>query len=175
MNPVSNTAFFTCGARAEDADKPRPICNDIYAERFLEEDGLAIYRQFKKESRPASSIVARHRLIDDLLRERLDQNKDTAVVIIGAGFDSRAFRLKGGRWIEIDEPQVVERKNRILPAADSRNPLRRIAIDFASEALADKLPPFSADTPVVVVMEGIFIYLDGAQKKATFEDRKSVV
>lgn len=169
MNPVSDTAFLTCGARADDADKLRPICNDRYAGRFLEEDGLAIYRQFKKEPGPLASIVARHRLIDDLLRERIDQNGNTAVVIIGAGFDSRAFRLKGGRWTEIDEPQVVERKNRILPASDSANPLRRIAIDFANEALADKLPPYSADTPVVVVMEGIFVYLSPAQRKATFD------
>lgn len=168
MNPVSDTAFFTCGARAEDAEKTKPVCNDYYAERFLEGDGLAIYQQFKKETGPMASIVARHRLIDDLLRERIAENSNTAVVIIGAGFDSRAFRLKGGRWTEIDESQVVERKNRILPAADCGNPLRRIVIDFSTEALADKLPPFSADTPVVVVMEGIFVYLDETQRQANF-------
>ncbi|HEX7643705.1 MAG TPA: SAM-dependent methyltransferase [Burkholderiaceae bacterium] len=167
MNPVSDTAYLTCGARAEDAAKAKPVCGDSYAARFLAGAGEAVYRQFKREAGPVASIVARHRLIDDLLRERIAGNSDTAVVIVGAGFDSRAFRLKGGRWIEIDEAQVIEHKNRVLPAGDCRNPLRRIAIDFAQEALIDKLPPFGATTPVVVVMEGIFFYLDENQRNAT--------
>jgi methyltransferase (TIGR00027 family) len=168
MNPVSDTAYFTCGARADDAAKAQPICGDRYAARFLAGPGEAIYDQFKEDSRTLSSIVVRHRMIDELLRERIAGNPDTAVVILGAGYDSRAFRLDGGRWIEIDETQVIERKNAILPAADCRNPLRRIVIDFATEALTDKLPPFSADTPVVVVMEGIFFYLSDEQRNTTF-------
>ncbi len=167
MNPVSDTAYLTCGARAEDAAKANPVCGDRYAARFLAGPGEAIYRQFKKESGPIASVVVRHRLIDDLLRERIAGNANTAVVIVGAGFDSRAYRIDGGRWIEIDEPQVIDRKNALLPSADCRNPLRRIAIDFAQEALADKLPPFAASTPVVVVMEGIFFYLDDSQRNAT--------
>jgi methyltransferase (TIGR00027 family) len=167
MNPVSDTAYLTCGARAEDAQKAKPICGDRYAERFLVGPGEAIYREFKKESGPVASIVARHRLIDDMLRERIAGKANTAVVIIGAGFDSRAYRIGGGRWIEIDEPQVIERKNPLLPVADCRNPLRRIAIDFAQESLADKLPRFAAGIPVVIVMEGIFFYLNESQRNAT--------
>lgn len=168
MNAVSRTAYLTCGARAEDAAKAKPVCGDRYAARFLAGEGESIYRQFKREAGPIASIAARHRMIDDLLRERIAGNPDTAVVIIGAGFDSRAYRIEGGRWIEIDEAQVLERKNAVLPSGDCRNPLRRIVIDFAAEALADKLPPFSPETPVVIVMEGIFIYLDGTQRRATF-------
>ncbi len=167
MNPVSDTAYLTCGARAEDAAKLSPVCGDRYAARFLAGPGEAIYRQFKREAGPVASIVARHRLIDDILRERIAGNANTAVVIVGAGFDSRAYRIEGGRWIEIDEPQVIERKNAVLPTADCRNPLRRVAIDFAHETLADKLPPFAAGTPVVIVMEGIFFYLDDHQRNAT--------
>ncbi len=167
MNPVSHTAYFTCGARAEDATKDKPVCGDRYAARFLAGTGEAVYRQFKTEAEPVASIVVRHRLIDDLLRERIAGNPDMAVVLVGAGFDSRAFRMEGGRWIEIDEASVIEHKNNVLPASDCRNPLRRIAIDFAREALVDKLPPFAASTPVVIVMEGIFIYLDDDQRNAT--------
>lgn len=167
MNPVSDTAYFTCGARADDAQKANPVCGDRYASRFLGETGNAVYQQFRKESGPMASIVARHRLIDDLLRERIAGNPDTAIVLLGAGFDSRAFRLDGGRWIEIDEQQVIERKDAVLPTSDCRNPLRRIAIDFSKETLIDKLPPFAATNPVVVVMEGIFFYLDDVQRDAT--------
>ncbi|HEY8024791.1 MAG TPA: class I SAM-dependent methyltransferase [Burkholderiaceae bacterium] len=163
MNPISDTAFLTCGARAADAAATKPICGDSYAHRFLDERGQQVFEKFKSEKGPLASIVARHRLIDDLLRARIADDKATNVVIIGAGFDTRAFRLEGGNWAEIDEPQVVDLKNRVLPAERAANPLRRIAIDFAGEELANKLPTVAPGSPVVVVMEGIFIYLDEQQ------------
>jgi O-methyltransferase involved in polyketide biosynthesis len=51
---------------------------------------------------PTSRVID---IIDDLLREELVANPNLTVVIIGAGFDTRAFRLQGGTWIELDEPQ----------------------------------------------------------------------
>jgi len=30
MNPISNTAFFTCGSRVEDTERRPPICDDIF-------------------------------------------------------------------------------------------------------------------------------------------------
>jgi methyltransferase (TIGR00027 family) len=127
---------------------------------FMNEDGLRILEAFKDETRPNASNVARHRIIDDLLRQELLTNPSLSVVIIGAGFDSRAFRLKGGTWIELDEPQVIAYKNERLPASESENELHRIAIDFASDSLAEKLAPFATRTPVVVVIEGVFMYLE---------------
>jgi len=167
MNPVSDTAFLTCGARAQDAATAKPVCGDSYAGLFMTEHGKQVFEKFRDDERPLASLVARHRLIDDLLRARIAANADTAVVIIGAGFDTRAFRLGGGRWTEIDEPQVIDLKNRTLPAEGAGHPLRRIAIDFSSEALAAKLPPVAPGSPVVVVMEGIFIYLSEEQIAAT--------
>jgi methyltransferase (TIGR00027 family) len=163
MNPVSDTAFLTCGARAEDAAKARPICGDSYASLFMTEHGKQVFEKFGDDDRPLASLVARHRLIDDLLRARIAANGATSVVIIGAGFDTRAFRLGGGNWTEIDEPQVIDLKNRTLPAERAGHPLQRIAIDFSNEALAAKLPSVAPGSPVVVVMEGIFIYLSEEQ------------
>jgi len=163
MNPVSDTAFLTCGARAEDAAKAKPVCGDSYAGLFMTDHGKQVFEKFKDDQRPLASLVARHRAIDDLLRARIAANADTSVVIIGAGFDTRAFRLGGGNWTEIDEPQVIDLKNRTLPAERAARPLRRIAIDFSGEALAAKLPSVAPGSPVVVVMEGIFIYLSEEQ------------
>src|SRR6185295_531104 len=115
------------------------------------------------------SNVARHRLIDDLLREELATNPNLTVVIIGAGFDTRAFRLKNGTWIELDEPQVIAYKEERLPAANSENELQRISIDFATESLEQKLAPFSGRNPVTVVIEGVFMYLEEAAIEQTLQ------
>lgn len=161
MKPISQTAFYCCGVRMQDAEREQPVCGDVYAKAFMNEDGLRIFEQFKDETGPNSSNVARHRIIDDLLRQELAAHPDLPVVIIGAGFDSRAYRLKGGTWVELDEPQVIAYKNERLPAADTQNELHRVAIDFSTESLADKLSPFAGrGGPVVVVVEGVFMYLE---------------
>ena len=162
MKPISKTAFYCCGVRMQDAEREQPVCGDTYAKAFMNEEGLRILEAFKDETRPNMSNVARHRIIDDLLREELSANPDLTVVIIGAGFDTRAFRLHGGRWVELDEPQVITYKDERLPAATSENELQRISIDFATESLEQKLAAFSNRSPVTVVIEGVFMYLEEA-------------
>ena len=40
-NPVSVTAFWVLAARYADATRPRPVANDPFAERFMDEDARA--------------------------------------------------------------------------------------------------------------------------------------
>jgi len=96
MNPISQTAFYCCGIRMQDAQSGHPICDDRYAARFMDERGLEIFRRFGGERRPNASNVARARYIDDLLRSYLAQDPHLQIVLLGCGFDSRAFRLSGG-------------------------------------------------------------------------------
>jgi methyltransferase (TIGR00027 family) len=162
MKPISKMAFYCCGVRMQDAECDNPVCGDVYAKVFMNEEGLRILEAFKGETMPNAANVARHRIIDDLLREELAADPRLCVVIIGAGFDSRAYRLKGGTWVELDEPQVVAYKNERLPAADCENELQRIAIDFSTDSLEEKLHAFSGREPVAVVIEGVFMYLEEA-------------
>lgn len=159
MKPISKTAFYCTGARALDARRKRPLCGDVYAERFMDEEAWRIFQPFRRFRGPNASNATRHRILDDLLRARLSRNPELRVVLVGAGFDSRAFRLEGGRWLELDEPQVFAFKEPRLPAASAPNPLLRVPIDFATERLADKLAPFAEAGPVAVVVEGVLMYL----------------
>ncbi|HEY0376017.1 MAG TPA: SAM-dependent methyltransferase [Pyrinomonadaceae bacterium] len=160
MKPISKTAFYCCGVRMQDAERGSPVCGDVYAKVFMNEDGLRILEAFKDETNPNASNVARHRIIDELLRAELLADPSLRVVIIGAGFDSRAYRLEGGAWVELDEPQVIAYKNERLPASGCKNELQRIAIDFSTDSLEEKLSPFSGRDPVAVVIEGVFMYLE---------------
>jgi methyltransferase (TIGR00027 family) len=167
MNPISNTAFYTCAIRAADAANLNPIGDDSYAHLFMNDIGNAIAAQIKAPPKSTVSVVVRHRIIDDLLRGQLAVHPDTVIIILGCGFDTRAFRIPGGHWYEIDEPQVIEFKNAQLPASPWRNPLQRISINFSEGHLEDYLPKVTGSAPVVVVMEGIFYYLNEQQIDAT--------
>ncbi|MGZ3239210.1 MAG: class I SAM-dependent methyltransferase [Burkholderiaceae bacterium] len=151
----------------DDARQSHPVCGDAYAKVFMDEYGMRIYDMFKDEVHCNASMLVRHRIIDDVLRQQLLSNPDLCVITIGAGLDSRPYRLTGGRWFELDEPAVVAYKNERLPAAKCRNQLERISINFCVDLLEDKLAPIATEEPVIIIMEGVFIYLSEDEIKET--------
>jgi len=163
LKPVSKTAYYCCGVRALDARGSHSVCGDQYAERFMTPEAWAIFEPFRGFHAPNASNVARHRMIDDLLRARLARRPETGVVVIGAGFDTRAFRLPGGRWVELDEPALITIKEAYLPAREAPNPLTRVAITFDREPLGEALNPFRHLSDPVVVLEGVLPYLTATE------------
>lgn len=150
-----------------------PICGDVYAKLFMDGDGRHIYDEFKEQVCSSASILIRHRIIDDVLRNMLVSNPDLCVVTIGAGFDSRPYRLAGGIWFELDEPLVMAYKNVRLPASECANPLRRIPIDFCTDSMEEKLSAVSSAVDhageIVFILEGVFIYLNQNETEKTLK------
>lgn len=165
MKPISNMAFYCCGARMQDAAAAIPICGDGYAKLFMNDYGQRIYDQFQKETFSKVSMTVRHRIIDELLRQMLLAHENLCIVTIGAGFDSRPYRLTGGAWFELDEPALITYKNECLPVGECANPLQRIPINFCTDSLKDKLSLIAHSGPVVFILEGIFIYLTESETR----------
>lgn len=159
MEPVSKTAYYCAGVRALDAERPVPIVGDKYAKLFLGDDGRAVFERFRQFDRPNASNIARHRIVDDLLRARLLEDNARPVVLLGAGFDSRAFRLTGGRWLELDAAPVIRRKDELLSTTRCPNPLERVAVDFSPASLREALTAVRGSGTVTVVIEGVLMYL----------------
>ena len=86
--------------RAADAASDTRICGDTLAERFMNDEARRVWEEFKSFTLPNASNAARHVMIDEHLRRALAADPSAIVVIIGCGFDTRAFRLSGGRWSE---------------------------------------------------------------------------
>ncbi|RKH74140.1 class I SAM-dependent methyltransferase [Corallococcus interemptor] len=164
-NAISKTAYYTLACRAEDARKPRPLCNDTFAFRFMDDEARQVWARFQSFDRPNASNAARHQIIDALVQEELDREPNARVVVLGAGFDTRAYRLHGGRWLEVDEPAILTHKDAKLPVTEAKNPLERLPIDFASESLAQKLEPYRDARRTHVIIEGVLMYLSTAQRR----------
>ncbi len=123
------------------------------------DEGAQYWEPFKKHPNPNGSNIARCFIIDSWIKEYIASNPNSTIILIGAGLDSRAYRIPGGSWVELDEPGIIEYKESILPASTCKNPLQRIAIDFEKEKLENKLNAFVTDSPVVFVIEGVLMYL----------------
>jgi methyltransferase (TIGR00027 family) len=163
LHPVSLTAFYCCGVRMQDAERPHPVCGDQYAKVFMSETGRGVFARFRREIMPNGTNVTRHRIIDDLLRAQLLEDPARPVLLIGAGFDSRAFRLRGGRWTEVDEAALIRYKEERLPAGQCPNPLERVAVDFATDWLPGVAERYRGAARMTVVLEGVLMYLEEAR------------
>jgi len=141
------------------------LLDDPYAERFLGPTRHTAYRCLGRlkpnglGKRAYAWILVRTRFYDDLVAHGIDTGI-RQIVIIGAGYDARAWRLAspGVRFVEIDHPVTQGRKLGLAPAG---GPVF-VAADLAVEPVEDVLARAGvrSDQPAVYVCEGLTLYLD---------------
>lgn len=111
-----------------------------------------------------TSGVARTRLIDDWVVAAI-RDGARQVAILGAGFDSRAWRLPALgriRVFEVDHPATSqEKRRRLMTAGFDPSRIVQVSIDFDREPLAEPLAKngFSMRERTVVIWEGVTNYL----------------
>ena len=110
-------------------------------------------------------ITARERYIDDFLKAGLREGLNQ-VVILGAGFDTRAYRIPGierTRVFEVDHPATQEVKLKRLKRVIEPLPghVTFIAMDFNRQTLGECLPAggYSEQGKTLFVWQGVTQYL----------------
>lgn len=166
VSGVAKTAYYCCGVRWRDAQRSEPVCGDHLAALFMDAAAQELFKPFEELKFPNIVNATRSHIVDDWLRDRLLADPEQLVILLGVGLDTRAFRLPGGRWVEVDAAGLIAGKERLLPAARNPQPLTRLAVNFGRERLADALGAYEGEH-AVVVMEGVLMYLSQAQMKAT--------
>jgi methyltransferase (TIGR00027 family) len=122
-------------------------------------------------------VPLRHRFIDDHLAAALDRGV-TQVVLLGAGYDTRAYRfadqLAGRPVFEVDLAPISRAKAATIDKHRSELPVTnvvRVEIDFESQALTDVLPEagFTVGQATFFTWEGVPMYLTRAAVKASLD------
>ena len=186
----SKTAQFMALFRALESTYPqeRRLFEDSFAMRFLSPalkcvvhaSKIALLRSgvvrlldtFWTGAR--ASGVARTRLIDDFLSDGIAAGC-TQVVLLGAGYDSRAYRLdelKRLRVFEVDHPNTLRMKQaKLQKARTERSHVAYAQIDFLSQSLAQvlELAGFDKTIPAFFIWEGVTNYLTEPAVRQTLE------
>jgi methyltransferase (TIGR00027 family) len=189
-NGVGATALGMAAARAHETAKAQPLFSDPYARIFLDEairaggdrpsatpqqllDGSD--PQFEARKRALMDYAASRTAYFDRFFVQANAEEVRQVVVLGAGLDSRPWRLP---WIpgtvvyEIDQPQVLEFKINTLwthnvgPACE----YRPVPIDLRSEwpkALKDN--GFDPTKSSAWSAEGLLSYLPSAARLSLFD------
>jgi methyltransferase (TIGR00027 family) len=119
------------------------------------------------------NLLCRTRFIDDTLRDALREGLDQ-VVILGAGLDTRAYRIPGideARVFEVDHPATQAWKCRRLERVLGELPshVTFVPIDFDRQRLVEvmKDADFRADARTFLVWEGVTQYISPEAVDAT--------
>src|SRR5690242_12400325 len=119
LGGVEKTLLYTLYFRALDQRSSAPIVGDTWAAGVLERipsDQRGGLRTAKLGASGRFPPLLRARRLDDWTRDFLARHPDAAVLQLGCGLDSRAFRLDvpaTARWYDLDFPAVIELRRRL--------------------------------------------------------------
>ena len=171
---ISDTAIWAAIYRAGENRRRDALFRDAFAERLAGERGKRIAEQMRAHDRHEWAWVMRTVVYDRLIAGRIAAGADM-VVNLAAGLDARPYRMALSRnldWIEVDLPDLVDYKERILAADTPACRLERVRLDLADVAARRKL--FSnlgeRSENALVLTEGLLIYLTAEEVAALAED-----
>ncbi|SDD23624.1 class I SAM-dependent methyltransferase [Streptomyces prasinopilosus] len=174
---VGLTALLVAAARAIETHRHDSLAQDIYAEHFVrtapacanwpvrieqvpDGDGNPLWGRF------ARYFGLRTRVLDDFLLRSV-RTSARQVVLLGAGLDTRAFRLD---WpsdcviFEIDRPGVLAFKHQVLTDLPATPQVKRVPVPVdlrADWVTALTTAGFDPAAPSVWLAEGLLFYLPG--------------
>lgn len=168
---VSFTAKVMAAARALESMRSDALFYDPLAAKLAGEDAIEKARPIVEKNIQENSpyLQVRTRFLDDFLLAHADDIRQ--VVMLGAGLDTRAFRMNlsaDTHLYEVDQQDVFAYKNPILEG-DQPSCIRHvIAGDISqpewSESLLQK--GFQPDQPSLWIAEGLLYYLTEAAVRA---------
>lgn len=164
---VAATSLMTAAARARESARPDRLFEDPWAALLAGDAGRAFLER-QDEVLPSNPIfVVRHRFFDDFLLDATGAGI-RQVVLVAAGLDTRAYRLRwpnGTVVYELDQPQVLAHKQSVLNYAGASPSCERIAVpadlreDWPTELLAAGVRPAER---TAWLAEGLLFYLPDA-------------
>ena len=167
IRDVSDTALWVAHYRAEESARPDAMFHDPLAKLLVGERGAAIARAWSKGRYTAWSVVTRTVLIDEYVLRAVHSGVD-AVVNLGAGLDTRPYRLElpaSLEWVEADFPHLIDYKENILRGHTPRCALARVGVDLSDSAARRSFLASVATGArnILVITEGVVPYLSEAQ------------
>ena len=168
INHVSDTALMVAACRALETELPDAFARDPFAARLAGERGFAILNAVPYSMILRFGMAIRTRFLDELLAEVLASEAITTVLSVGCGLDTRPWRLDMPadlRWIEVDFPDVLDYKYRLLANEKAHCKVERLSVDLNDpvqrQTMYDK-----AGSRALMITEGVLMYLPAATVKA---------
>ena len=172
---ISDTARWVALYRAMESDRRDALFRDPYARRLAGERAERILAGMKRGREWAWPMIVRTAVMDELILRAIDRDGVMTVLNLAAGLDARPYRLPlppSLRWVEVDFPDVIAYKQEQLAVERPVCVLEQVGADLTDVARRRALfaEIGGAGRPVLVVTEGLLIYLTREQVAALADD-----
>ena len=162
LSGVPETMLQTVYARARESAGRGAIC-DKAAEEIINKLDYD-FSLADKDTAMRSGVIARTIVLDRLVGDWINENPGGIVVNIACGLDTRCCRIKGySHWYNLDLPEAISVRKRLLPGEEGD------VSQIAMSAMEDWGGEINAQgAPVLVIIEGLTMYLSEADVKRIF-------
>jgi methyltransferase (TIGR00027 family) len=164
--PLAATDRWIAAARAAETGRPDRLLEDPWAAALAGPEGED-WLGARAGSPALAVMIIRARFFNDFLRRVTGPGGVGQVVLLGAGLDTRGYRLAWpGRVqvFELDQPEVLDRKQAILDGAgaEPRCARRAVGVDLTGRWTTGLLEAgFDPGAPSCWLAEGFLFYLSG--------------
>lgn len=155
LSALAQTLFIPLAVRAKEARCEHPLLTDNMA--------VDIFNQCDTENMvidggeiSTHGILARTKIIDAEVKNILNQNPHTIVINLGAGLDTRFFRVDNEaiQWYDLDLPEVILLRKQFIPENER---LHFISKSVLGHSWINEIKYSPKDT-VILIAEGLLMY-----------------
>ena len=140
FTPLEDSLWLTLYARALDNRRPHPILADAMADQIVHKADYD-FGQLHIDTNLILNVALRAKKLDQVASEFLARHPDAVGLDLGAGLDTRVFRLappSAVDWYDVDFPAVAAARQRLLP---ERPNAHVIGADVTEKDWLDAIPP----------------------------------
>lgn len=174
---VSDTALWVAIYRAMESERSDALFSDPHARRLGGERGEAIVRAMPKGAATSWPMVVRTAVMDEVVLRCVQQGAAT-VLNLAAGLDARPYRLPLPptlHWLHVDLPEMVGYFRERMVDETARCKLEFIAADLRdADARREVFNRAAVHGPVLVITEGLLVYLEADEVSALARDLHGV-
>ena len=157
LSNESKTLFIPLLGKAQ-MSKKNLFLKDLKAEEIIDKIDYD-FTKLRQSKWLSMYMSLRSLLIDDLTNKYLSKNKNTTVIHLGCGLDSRCLRIKDNykTWYDLDYEEVIEIRKDFYQENDKYKMIGSSVIDYKW------LDEIDDNNNILIIMEGLTMYLSRAE------------
>lgn len=164
LDEAMGTSLIMLDGLAQDARDTHTILGDTVAAAAFDKVDYDFAR-LDLNRLAVLAVVTRAKFFDDWTRDFLAEHEHATVLNLGAGLDSRVWRVDPGpdiTWYDVDLPEVVDVRHKIFPERDNYH------LIGASVTEQQWLTQIRPDLPTLIIAQGLTPYLQPDDGHAMF-------
>lgn len=152
MNSVNKTLYIPLYGKSY-VSKKGIILKDTKAEEIWKTSGFSLKGKSKSKWL-AYYMGMRSKVFDNWMKEQMEKDKDSVVLHIGCGMDSRIERVgtNGHDWYDVDFPDVIAERKLFYKETEEYH---MVESDARENTWISTLP---TDKNAIILMEGVSMY-----------------